>query len=106
MADISPKIRTALSEFGFSEDRLTCLSAESLVVQDLGIWGDDFDELYEILSEIYGTKSQIDAKFCPGEFSWMRQPILWLPFVSIKKNISCTPLSLRRLDEIMSIEID
>jgi hypothetical protein len=104
MNEIPYKIRDALKKWGYSEAKIDGLSATSLIVQDLGIWGDDFDEFYEVLSETYGTKNKIEARYCPGEFSWMRQVLLWLPFVSHKKNLACEPLSLGELDRIMSAE--
>lgn len=104
MNEIPGKIRQALKEFGYSEAKLAKFSHESFVVQDLGIWGDDFDEFYEVLTRVYGTSNQIEAKYCPAEFSWMKQPFLWLPFVSHKKNLKCEPLSLSDLDRIMSAD--
>ena len=101
MTEIPHKIREVLEKFGYSDGKISGLSAETLVVQDLGIWGDDFDELYDLLSQAYGTKNKIDAKYCPNEFSWMRQPMLWLPFISHKKRLKCEPLSLEALDQMM-----
>jgi len=104
MNAVPEKIRLSLKEFGHSEVEAEKFSGNTLVVQDLGIWGDDFDEFYEVLTRVYGTRNQIDARYCPGEFSWMKQPLLWLPFVSHKKHLKCEPLSLSALDRIMSAD--
>lgn len=102
MTKVPEKIAKALLQFGFSAEQIDSFSDSSRLVQDLGIWGDDLDEFHDVLSEIYRTDKTIDAKFWPGEFSWMRQPLLWLPFVSHKKHLKCEPLSLIELDRMMS----
>ena len=98
MDEIPEKVRLALEEFGHSEAKLAKFSGGSFVVQDLGRWGDDFDEFYEVLAKVYGRRNQVEARYCPNEFSWMKQPFLWLPFVSQKKHLQCEPLSLKALD--------
>lgn len=104
MNEIPEKIKEALSRFGFSPEKLGKYSGSSRLIYDLGIWGDDLEEFHEVLCEIYGTENKIDEKYWSGEFSWMLQPLLWLPFVSHKKNLACEPLSLNELDRIMSAE--
>ena len=64
MTEFPEKIRLALEEFGHSESEIAKVSGDSFVVQDLGIWGDDFDEFYEVLVKVYGTSNQIEAKLC------------------------------------------
>jgi hypothetical protein len=102
MNDIPSKIKEALLRFGFSEKDLNKYSGTSKLIHDVGIWGDDLEEFHEVLRDIYGTENKIDAKYWSGKFSWMRQPLLWLPFVSHKKYLKCEPLSLTELDRIMS----
>ncbi|MGH1452122.1 MAG: hypothetical protein ACRBBV_03045 [Paracoccaceae bacterium] len=102
MTKIPKNVEEALIRFGFSQKDLGKFSGSSKLIHDIGIWGDDLDEFHDVLCEIYGTENKIDAKYWAGEFSWMRQPLLWLPFVSHKKNLACEPLSLNELDRIMS----
>ena len=99
MTDIPEKIRKSLDLFGFSESKISKFQGESLLVQDLGIWGDDFDDLYPILTEVYGTDPKIDEKCAPPENSvW----IAWNPFKPLRKTVKAEPLSLLELDRIMS----
>ena len=89
----------SLSLFGWTEKKINKFDGESLLVHDLGIWGDDFDEFYPILTQVYGTDPKIDARFCPPEvsFSWA-----WNPFKPLRKTLKAEPLSLLELDRIMS----
>lgn len=101
MSELASEIQIALSKVGFSNEQIGELSGESRLVQDLGIWGDDFDEFHDLLCELYKCERRIDSKHCPDEFSWMRQPILWIPFLDRKKYLDCEPLTLREIDHIM-----
>ncbi|MEO1562578.1 MAG: hypothetical protein AAFR98_04015 [Pseudomonadota bacterium] len=71
------------------------------IVTDLGIWGDDFDEFYEILSETYGTEFLVPAKCVPTEFAWAGTIKGWLTFTNMKRAVPVASLTVTELDKIM-----
>lgn len=101
MSAVPEKIRTALSRVGYSEKKMLEFGSSSLLVQDLGIYGDDFDELYEVLCELYGTRPLFPAEYIPSEFSWMGRLRGWNLLRPIHKTLASRPLSLEKLDLIM-----
>ncbi|TMV14914.1 hypothetical protein [Arenibacterium halophilum] len=99
--DIPSKMIEASRQFGVSSEQMEQLSSNSQVVADLGIWGDDFDEFYHILSQVYDSDHLIPAECIPSEFAWMRTLKGWLPFTNMKDAAAASPLSLAQLDMIM-----
>ncbi|WP_159810492.1 hypothetical protein [Litoreibacter roseus] len=91
----------ALRRFWGNDSRIEDVNADTQIVTDLGIYGDDFSEFYEILSETYGTDFLVPAECVPSEFGWMRTLKGWLPFVETKKAIPVASLSVAELDAIM-----
>ncbi|WP_108815596.1 hypothetical protein [Loktanella sp. Alg231-35] len=98
---IPDKVLQALKRFAVDERLLENLNPKSQIVTDLGIWGDDFCEFYEILSEIYGTEYLIPAECVPSEFAWAGTLKGWLPFSDMKKAVPEASLTVTELDEIM-----
>jgi hypothetical protein len=99
--EVPDKILQALKRFGLKDSLLETLNSNSQIVTDLGIWGDDFSEFYEILSDIYGTEHLIPAECIPSEFAWAGTLKGWLPFSDMKKAVPVASLSVMELDEIM-----
>ena len=95
------KILEALRQFFGNDRRIENVKADTQIVTDLGIYGDDFSEFYEILSEIYGTDFLVPPQCIPGEFSWMRYLRGWLPFVETKRAVPVTSLTVAEMDAIM-----
>lgn len=86
--DVPKEIYLALKEIRISSKKLESLSLSTRVVQDLGIYGDDFDDFYELLAQNYQSSEKFDPIYCPDEFAWTKQLILWLPFVSVKNTLN------------------
>lgn len=95
------KILEALRRFFTDDSRIEDISADTQIVTDLGIYGDDFSEFYEILSEVYGTDFLVPAECVPSEFSWMRTLKGWLPFIKTKNTVPVASLTVAELDAIM-----
>jgi len=95
------KILEALRRFFENDSRLEDVNADTQIVADLGIYGDDFSEFYEILSEVYGTDFLVPAECVPSEFGWMRTLKGWLPFIETKTAVPVTSLTVAELDAIM-----
>ena len=96
------KILEALRQFFGNDGRIEDVKADTQIVTDLGIYGDDFSEFYQILCDVYGSDFRVPAECVPGEFSWMSHLHAWLPFVPLKRAIPVTSLTTVELDAIMS----
>ena len=99
--EIPDEILLALKRFGLESSLLKNLNSNSQIVTDLGIWGDDISDFYEVLSDIYGTKHLIPAVCIPSEFAWAGTLKGWAPFSDMKKAVPVVSLSVTELDEIM-----
>ncbi|MDF3490095.1 hypothetical protein HKX64_10425 [Sulfitobacter sp. M72] len=99
--EVPEKILQALKRFAVNERLLESLNPNSQIVTDLEIWGDDFSEFYEILSEIYGTDYLIPAECIPSEFAWMGTVKGWVPFIHTKDAVPVASLTVTELDRIM-----
>lgn len=99
--EVPDRILQALKQFTVKDSLLENLTSNSQIVTDLGIWGDDFHEFYEILSEIYGTDHLIPAECIPSEFAWAGTLRGWLPFSDLKKAVPVASLTVTQLDKIM-----
>lgn len=99
--EVPDNVLRALKRFGVDERLLENLNSKTQIVADLGIWGDDFSEFYEILSEVYGTQFLIPAECVPSEFEWAGTIKGWLPFTDRKKAVPVASLTVVELDEIM-----
>lgn len=95
------KILEALRLFFGNDSRIEDVNADTQIVTDLGIYGDDFSEFYEILSEVYGTNFLVPAECVPSEFAWMSTLKGWLPFIETKRAVPVTSLTIAELDAIM-----
>lgn len=95
------KILEALRRFFEDDSRIDDVSANTQIVTDLGIFGDDFSEFYEILREVYGTDFLVPYECVPSEFSWMRTLEGWLPFIETKNAVPVASLTVTELDAIM-----
>ena len=100
----SMKMNESLKRFGMDTDRLDAITDESYLVQDLGIWGDDYDDFHEILCDVYDVQFKLPAVYSPSEFSWLKQPLLWLPFLPQKKILKCKPLKLSELERLIEAQ--
>lgn len=96
------KILEALRRFFDDDRRIEDVRADTQIVTDLGIYGDDFSEFHEILSEVYGNDFLVPAECVPSEFSWMRTLKGWLPFIETKNAVPVASLTVAELDAIMS----
>lgn len=101
MSKLPKEMQKALLQCEYTLEEIKSFSILSRLVQDVGIWGDDFDDFYEALCEQYGASPFIHARYVPSEFAWMKEWRCWLPCVSVKKYIPCEPLSLGELDDMM-----
>lgn len=99
--EIPDKVLQALKRLAVDERLQENLHPKSQIVTDLGIWGGDFSEFYEILSELYGTEFLIPAKCIPSEFAWAGTLKGWLPFSDMKKAVPVASLTVTELDQIM-----
>lgn len=99
--EIPDKILQALKRFELKDSLLASLNSNSQIVSDLGIWGDDFSDFYEILSDIYGTDHLVPSECMPSEFAWAVTIKGWLPFSDMKKVVPTASLSVTELDEVM-----
>ena len=100
-SEVPERVLEALRRFFGDDLRVEDVKANTQIVTDLGIYGDDFSEFCEILSEVYGTEFLVPAECIPGEFSWMRYLRGWLPFVEAKRAVPVTSLTVAELDGIM-----
>lgn len=91
----------ALRQFGLNESLMGDLNPRSQIVTDLGIWGDAWDDFYEILSRVYDTDHLIPAEWVPSEFAWARSLKGWLPFTDLKDAVPSASLSVAELDQVM-----
>ena len=101
MEAIPENMKKALKRIGFTDDKISQYSGSSLIVQDLGIWGDDFEEFYTIVCKIYDATPLLEERFIPAEFSWMKHFSGWNIFRPLKKVQKSEPLSIIQLHEIM-----
>ncbi|QJF50296.1 hypothetical protein [Roseobacter ponti] len=95
------RVLEALKRFGVSENVLASVTSQSQIVSDLGIWGDDWNEFYELLSEVYGTDNLIPHECVPSEFAWQKTLKGWLPWVAQKDAVQTKSLSTFELDCVM-----
>lgn len=98
---VPDNVLQALKRFEVDERLLENLNRETQIVTDLGIWGDDFTEFHEILSEVYGTEFLVPAKCVPSEFAWAGTIKGWLPFTDMKRAVPVASLTVTELDKIM-----
>lgn len=87
------------------------INANSRIVHDLGIIGDDWDSFYEVLRNVYGKDFVVPAPNMPGEIShdsamvasaggWLAR---WLPAIQnwYISRIRCNPLTLKDLHDLI-----
>ncbi|MGG7566600.1 hypothetical protein ACQ5SO_10625 [Rhodovulum sp. DZ06] len=101
MTPLTPEMLRCLRLYEVPERKIAALGGDSQVVADGGIWGDDFDDFYAILSEVYRSDALIPAECMPGEGERFRIPLIWIPFLARTREAPRTPLSFAEPGAIM-----